>query len=254
MQLQIPHAPRPVRLAQIPGARRRLAWIAAVGFVGMVAFGFLGQVVSAWVVAEQRFLARAQRVEATVASVTLPPQERRHADHAQVSALYELAGRRESAAGIRMDGYDAERIGPGAPLTLLVDPAEPTRPRELRQALRDARKTSLLPFGFFLGLIAAVTALFLEARRTVRSELEPIRHGALVWLTPDAPLPERGRAVVISASYLRDDVRQKVRARFTPGRAPVRNADKVLAAIVPSRPTWARVVDEELAARLGWRG
>jgi hypothetical protein len=32
----------------------------------------------------------------------------------------------------------------------------------------------------------------------------------------------------------------------------VRNGEKVLAAVVPTEPTWARVVDEELAKTLGW--
>ena len=254
MQLRIPHAPRPVTLAQIPGARKRLLVVAALGFVGVVALGFVGQVLGALVISEQRFLTRAQRIEGTVMSVQLPPfEERDHAD-AKLSVLYELRGVRHSATGIPINAFEAEAIGKGAAIRLLVDPADPDHPREERHALRAAQRTSLLPFGFLLGVLLAMAALILEARRTVKSDLEPIKHGALVWLTPDRPLPERGRTTVIDASYFRDDKKHQVRARFAPRRAPVRNGEKVLAAIVPNRPTWARVVDEELAARLGWRG
>lgn len=254
MQLRIPHAPRPVTLSQIPGARRRLLVVGALGFVGIVALGFVGQVVGAHVIAEQRFLARAVSVEGTVVAVALPPLETRDHAAAQLTALYDLRGARHSATAIAMNAFDAERLGKGAKVTLLVDPAEPDHPREQRAALRAAQRTSLLPFGFFLGVLLAVAAIIAEAARTVRSDLEPIRHGALVWLTPDQPLPADGRPTVISATYYRDDVKHPVRARFSPKRAPVRNGEKVLAAIVPARPTWARVVDEELAARLGWRG
>ena len=52
--------------------------------------------------------------------------------------------------------------------------------------------------------------------------------------------------------YFRDDQRFEVTARGRPGRRPVRNGEKVLAAVLPSQPTWARVVDEELATALGW--
>lgn len=254
MQLRIPHAPRKVTLAQIPGARQRLLGVAALGFVAVVALGFLGQVIGAQVIAEQRFLSRAERVEATVVSVVLPPIEARDSAEARLSALYDLRGARHSATGIPMNAFEAEHLGKGAKVTLLVDPAHPDHPIEQRQAIRAAQRKSLLPFGFFLGVLVAIAAILAEARRCVRSDLEPIRHGALVWLTPDKPLPQQGRAAVIAATYYRDDVKHPVRARFTPRRAPVRNGDKVLAAIVPARPTWARVVDEELASRLGWRG
>jgi hypothetical protein len=32
----------------------------------------------------------------------------------------------------------------------------------------------------------------------------------------------------------------------------VRNGSKVLAAVVPREPDWARVIDEDLARTLGW--
>ncbi|MFP2908384.1 DUF3592 domain-containing protein, partial [Pyxidicoccus sp. 3LFB2] len=48
------------------------------------------------------------------------------------------------------------------------------------------------------------------------------------------------------------DVKHAVRARVRPGRAPVRNGEKVLAAVVPRQPGWARVIDQDLAKELGW--
>jgi hypothetical protein len=32
----------------------------------------------------------------------------------------------------------------------------------------------------------------------------------------------------------------------------VRNGEKVLAAVVPRRPTWVRIIDADLAKTLGW--
>ena len=51
---------------------------------------------------------------------------------------------------------------------------------------------------------------------------------------------------------INDDQKLEVTARGRPGRRPVRNGEKVLAAVVPSEPTWVRVVDEDLARTLGW--
>jgi hypothetical protein len=89
-------------------------------------------------------------------------------------------------------------------------------------------------------------------RRLWRAEVEPLRLGALVWLTPQGPLPETRGEVVFPAHYFRQDVKHGVRARVRPGRAPVRNGDKVLAAVVPRQPGWARVIDQDLAKELGW--
>jgi len=94
--------------------------------------------------------------------------------------------------------------------------------------------------------------LLLEGRRALLRELNPLRHGMLVWLTPNAPLPETKQETVFAAHYYRQDVKYEVQARARPGRAPVRNGEKVLAAVVPSRPTWVRVIDEDLAKTLGW--
>ncbi|HEX8439547.1 MAG TPA: DUF3592 domain-containing protein, partial [Archangium sp.] len=89
-------------------------------------------------------------------------------------------------------------------------------------------------------------------RRTLRVELEPLRTGALVWLTPEGPLPESRREVLFPASYWKQDRKHAVRARLRPGRAPVRNGDKVLAAVSSALPDQARVIDEELARALRW--
>ena len=54
------------------------------------------------------------------------------------------------------------------------------------------------------------------------------------------------------ANYWKQDRKHTVHARLRPGRAPVRNGEKVLAAVLSSLPDQARVIDEELARVLGW--
>jgi hypothetical protein len=86
----------------------------------------------------------------------------------------------------------------------------------------------------------------------MRREVEPLRTGLLVWLTPNAPLPERSREFAFPAHFYREDRRQDVTARFNGARRPVRNGEKFLAAVAPREPEWVRVVDEEVARSLGW--
>ncbi|MBX5482379.1 MAG: DUF3592 domain-containing protein [Myxococcaceae bacterium] len=252
MQLAIPHAPRPVRLTQVPGAVMRLSLAAAVGVGLCILAGGIALRATGYFSAERAFLGRAQRVEGTVIRVELPPLERRVGEDAILTAIYEFDRLQRSATGIRMAAERAEGLGPGAKIALLVDPADPEHPREEESARRRGGMLWLLPLGLGLGLAIAAACFVFELRRVYRSLVEPLRTGALVWLTPAKPLSDSKREVVFDASYFRDGVKHEVRARGRPGRAPVRNGEKVLAAVVPRRPTWVRVVDEDLAHTLGW--
>lgn len=252
MQLAIPHAPRPVRLSQVPGALLRLATAAALGLLlcGLaVAFALRG---AGYFSAERAFLDRAKEVTATVTRVSLPPKEQREDAPATLTAIYPFDGLQRSATGIITDALYAEGIGQGAKVTLLVDPADPEHPREAAHARRRGAVLWLLPAALGFGLLLAAGIFALELRRVYRSLVEPLQKGALVWLLPEGPLPDAREEVTFSASYFRDDVKHEVKARGRPGRAPVRNGDKVLAALVPKKPTWVRVVDEDLARTLGW--
>ena len=159
---------------------------------------------------------------------------------------------RPVASGVVTSAEYAEGLGRGGEVTLLVDPGDPDAPREARYAREQAKVLDLVPVALGLGGLLAAAAVALEVRRTVRADLTPLRSGLLVWLTPDHELPDTRAEVVFPASYYRQDVRYEVKARVRPGRAPVRNGGKVLAAVVPSRPTWVRVIDEDLARALGW--
>jgi len=252
VQFAIPHAPRRVRFSQVPGAVGRLARTLVLGLLFMGIVAAVAGVAGRFFVKERAFLDRAREVEGFVSGLTLPPLEKRVDAEATLEVLYSVDERQYTVNGVRTSAEYAEGLGHGARVTLLVDPDQPDRPREARFVREQAGAINLLPWGLAVGALGAVFLFLRELRRTIRAELEPLRRGDLVWLTPDGPLPETRREIVFPASYYRKDVKLSVRARARPGRAPVRNGAKVLAAVVPREPDWVRVIDEDLARTLGW--
>jgi hypothetical protein len=242
MQLAIPHAPRKARLTQVPGAVGRIIRGVVLGLGAMALLGALASLAGRLFVEEQAFAVRAEEVEGQVVASRAGFLE----------VLYTFNGAEHSVSGVETFPEYAEGLGRGAGVKLLVDPNRPDRPREAGFAREQASRVGWLPWGLGLGALVAVGLFTWEVRRLWRSEVEPLRLGALVWLTPDGPLPEARGEVVFPAHYFRQDVKHGVRARVRPGRAPVRNGDKVLAAVVPRQPGWARVIDQDLAKELGW--
>jgi hypothetical protein len=212
---------------------------------------FLGSQAGDWLSKERAFVSRAQEVPARVAAVTLPPTGQRDGASASLKVLYEFGGKAQTAT-VEASALEWEGRGPGVTTTLLVDPSSPSRPREASLARQRAGWQWLGWLGLGLGVLLALVLGGLEARRALRRELAPLRDGMLVWLTPDTELPQTRAELVFPASYYRDDVKYVVQARARPGRAPVRNGAKLLAAVVPSQPRWVRVIDEDLARALGW--
>lgn len=252
MQFAIPHAPRRVRFFQVPGAVGRLVWTLFLGLLLMAVLGAGAGVAGRFFVKERSFFIRSEEVVGLVSDRKLPPMEKRVDAEALLEVLYSVDGVQYTAGGVRTSAEYAEGLGHGAQVTLLVDPKQPDKPREARFARANSGAVDLLPWGLGVGALGAIFFLMRELRRTIRAELEPLRLGALVWLTPDGPLPETRREIVFPASYFREDKKYAVRARARPGRAPVRNGQKVLAAVVPREPNWVRVIDEDLARTLGW--
>lgn len=252
MQLAIPQAPRRVPLSKVPGAIPRLVRVLLLGLVLMAALGAGAWALGRFVVEEQSFLARAVELEGRVAAMTLPPRGEREGAEAKLEVLYAVDEVRYSASGVRTHAEYAEGLARGSLVKLLVDPRLPDRPREASYVRARARTLGLVPWGLGLGALVAVGLFARELRRTLRAELEPLRKGMLVWLTPDGPLPESRREVLFPATFRKEEQKLAVRARLRPGRAPVRNGDKVLAAVLSSLPGQARVIDEELARALGW--
>lgn len=252
MQLAIPHAPRKVRLTQVPGAVGRLVRGVVLGLAAMALFGTGATWAGRFFVEEQGFAARAEEIEGLVVATRLPPPDARDGAEGALEVLYTFHDAEHSVSGVRTYAEYAEGLGHGAKVKLLVDPAVPDRPREAGFARARATRVGLLPWGLGLGALVAVGLFAWETRRLWRAEVEPLRLGALVWLTPDGPLPETRNEVSFPAHYFRQDVKHEVRARVRPGRAPVRNGDRVLAAVVPRQPGWARVIDQDLAKVLGW--
>ncbi len=250
MQLAIPRAPRPVRFTQVPGTVGRLLGVLLGGLALMALLGVGARAAGRLFVEERDFLARAQEVEGLVAAVSLPPREQRTGADAALSVLYRFQDVQHTASAVRVAAEVAEGLGPGARVQLLVDPSQPDLPREAGTVRERAGRWNLLPWALGLGALLSVGLFAWVLRRTVRAEVQPLRTGMLVWLTPDGPLPERED--VFPASYWQQDVKHSVRARLRRGRAPVRNGDKLLAAVLPHHPGLARVVDEELARILGW--
>ncbi|WP_224240771.1 DUF3592 domain-containing protein [Hyalangium gracile] len=252
MQFAIPHAPRRVRFTQVPGAVGRLVRTFALGLLFMAGLGAGAALAGRFFVKERSFFIRAQEVVGLVADRKLPPKDKRVDAEALLEVLYNVDGVQHTVSGVRTSAEYAEGLGHGAQVTLLVDPTQPDRPREARYARANSGAVDLVPWALGVGALGAILFFLRELRRTIRAELEPLRVGALVWLTPDGPLPETRREIVFPASYYRQDVKLSVRARARPGRAPVRNGQKVLAAVVPREPDWVRVIDEDLARTLGW--
>lgn len=252
MQLAIPSAPRPVKLSQVPGALRRVA-VVALGAGLLTALGWFGASrAQRSLSAEREFLARAEEVTGRVTEVVLPPMDQRLETPARLRVIYQLHGKDYAASGVQASGVDAEQLFLGSKVTLLVDPAAPGKAQE---ALWLRGRVGLVWLGSLivgLGLLLGGGLVAFELRRAIRREVAPLRLGALVWLTADEPLPETKDELRFAGHYFRDDVKQTVTARGRPGRRPVRNGEKVLAAVVPSEPTWVRVIDEELARVLGW--
>jgi len=227
-----------------------LVGLAALGVFALISGG--GLFAGRWIGAEAGFFSRAVEVEGRVSSVSLPKWEDRTRLPAKLTVLYAFDGLDRSVSGVLASAEKAEGLGLGAHVTLLVDPKTPEAPREAEYARDERGLTRLAPIGVGLGLLAAVLLVVLELRRAVRSELQPLRHGMLVWLTCDGGLPDTRAETTFPAHYFQADVKREVRARARPGRAPVKNGEKVLAAVVPSEPTWVRVIDEDLARTLGW--
>jgi hypothetical protein len=252
VQFAIPHAPRRVRFSQVPGAVGRLVRTLILGLLFMGAVGTGAAFAGRFFIKERSFFAKAMEVEGLVSGRKLPPPEKRMDAEATLEVLYSVNERQYTVSGVRTSAEYAEGLGHGAQVRLLVDPDQPERPREARFAHEQSGAINLLPWGLAVGALGAVLFFLRELRRTIRAELEPLRRGDLVWLTPDGPLPETRREIVFPASYYRKDVKHSVRARARPGRAPVRNGAKVLAAVVPREPDWVRVIDEDLARTLGW--
>ncbi|MET0400794.1 MAG: DUF3592 domain-containing protein [Cystobacter sp.] len=254
MQLAIPQAPRRVPLSRVPGALARLGRVALGGLVLMAALGAAASVLGRFVVEEQRFLARAEALEGQLVTLHLPPLDEREGAESRLDVLYIIGSVRHSASGVRARVEDTEGLGRGAMIPLLVDPAAPDKPREARHVRARARALGLVPWGVLLGALGAVGLFSWELRKTLRAELEPLRKGMLVWLTPDKEtvLSDARRETLFPATYWKQDTKHTVRARLRGGRAPVRNGDKVLAAVLSSLPGEARVIDEELARTLEW--
>lgn len=252
MQLAIPPAPRKVSLRQVPGAVLRLSLLlGSTALLAGLLFG-AGGLVGTWASSEREFLAAAVPVTAQVVSVELPPAERHEREPAKLAVIYTLDGVQHGASEVEADAVGAEVLAKGNAVMLLVDPAHPTHPRESAWVARHSGRSTWALGGLWLGLVLGLGFLAFEVRRALRRELLPLRRGMLVWLTPDAELSTSREEQTFPASYWKDDVQYRVRARARPGRAPVRNGPKVLAAVIPSEPQWVRVIDEDLAQTLGW--
>lgn len=252
MKLAIPSAPRRASLHQIPGALVRVGAVALLALCLVAALGALGSLGARSLAKERDFLAAAIDVPGTVADVSLPPMDERRGGVAKLRVLYVVDGKERTASGVEMDALEAEGWGAGTKVTLLVDPAKPSAPREVHQAWRGEPWVWLGQAGLGLGAVLGLLMVARELRRAIRRELDPLRTGALVWLTPDVELPKTRGELRFPAHYFRDDVKHPVTARGRPGRAPVRNGEKILAAVVPAEPAWARIIDEDLARTLGW--
>jgi hypothetical protein len=252
MKLAIPHAPRKVMLRQVPGAVGRLivACVLALAIAG--GLSALGVFAKRWFSGERGFFDRAVEVQAKVMSVSLPPFAERTQKPATMTVIYNFDDKDRSVSGVKLSAEDAEGLGIGATVTLLVDPDSPEAPREKAFVEHGRGLAFLGAFGAGLGLLLGLMLVALELRRAVRSELAPLRTGMLVWLTCEGGLPDTKRETTFRAHYYQQDVKHDVRARARPGRAPVKNGEKLLAAVVPSKPTWVRVIDEDLARTLGW--
>jgi hypothetical protein len=253
MRLAIPNAPRKVSLRQVPGALLRLWVVAVFGVILAGAISWASVRAGSYASTEQAFFADAVEVPAKVTQVLLPPFNQRSGGLARLSVIYQWPeGVDRSATAIVTSAEFAEGIGVGADVKLLLSPRDPDHPREGGYERDREGLHRFVPVGVGLGVLLALGWFGFELKRAVQRELAPLRNGMIVWLTPDSELPETKAETKFPASYYRQDVKIAVTARARPGRAPVRNGEKLLAAVVPSQPTWVRVIDEDLAHHLGW--
>lgn len=227
---------------------RRVAIVASVCVAGVLLVGLLAQVSVRWVTEEARFIAGADVIQGTVVRVDRSKLER---STWPVSVIYTFGSSQQSAT-VEVEAARAERLGKGATIELLVRPETASVAREKATIEAQAGRGSFVLPVLGIAIVAALLVLIRELQRAMRREVEPLRTGLLVWLTPDSPLPESAGPFSFPAHYFRDDVKKPVVARADGRRRPVKNGEKVLAAVAPREPTWVRVVDEEVAASLGW--
>lgn len=251
-QLAIPPAPRAVRVGQVPGLFRRVFVVAGLAFGLTLAIWALASFATRWLSHERSFLRTARSIDGTVVSVDLPAVDARDHASAKVRVLYRLDDADRSAT-VTMPALEAEGLGRGANIGLLVDPERPDHPREAHDAQSLGPWLWVANLLVGLGVLVSLALTAFELRRTFRREIDPLRTGAIVWLTPSEQVPSgrAPKAVVFAASYYRNDVRHDVTASASAG-SWVRQGDRVLAALVPGQRSWVRVIDEELARRLGW--
>ena len=251
MQLQLPHPPRKVRLGQIPGAWLRVGLAALGALVLLAVIGALCLTLYRRADRDLSFVAKAQEVEGTVSDVRLAKKGR---EVASFDVLYDFAGLRRAGSAVETFPDYAATLSRGSKVKLLLDGGDPDAPRDAAYAREKARQWDFAPYTVAVAIAAALVLAVWMVARAAKAELDPIRTGLIVWLTVEGQLPERGDRPVVRGSYYREDVKKDVRARIRPGRALVRNGDKVLAAVAPGRPNGALVVDEDLARALGWFG
>ncbi|MDX2010852.1 MAG: DUF3592 domain-containing protein [Myxococcaceae bacterium] len=226
---------------------RRVGLVAAVALAGVAGLTALAWAATRWLTDDARFLREATAVDGAV--VLVEPDRGRARTPVQVIYRFE---ERQHTASVLVESERARGIGKGARLELLVMGAAPDQPREKGTTEAGATSGPMLGAVVAVALIAAVLVVARELRRAMRREVEPLRTGLLVWLTPNAALAEQPGERSFAAHFYRDDRRHDVTARCNGSRRPVRNGDKLLAAVAPREPTWVRVVDEEVAQSLGW--
>ncbi|RKG62997.1 DUF3592 domain-containing protein, partial [Corallococcus sp. CA054B] len=88
MQLAIPHAPRGVRLAQVPGAVARLVRGVVLGLAIIAVLGLGASYVGSYFVEEQRFTSRAELVDAVVGASHAPPPSQHEDAEGTLDVLY----------------------------------------------------------------------------------------------------------------------------------------------------------------------
>jgi hypothetical protein len=226
---------------------QRVGRVAGLASFGVVALTALAWGLTRWITDDARFLRDAAAVEGTVVSVE-PARDRAQTP---VQVIYRFAERQHTAS-VFVESERASGLGKGAKLELLVRAAEPERARERLTTEASARQGPFLGTVLLVAIVAALLVVVREVRRAMRREVEPLRTGLLVWLTPNEALGERRGEFAFPAHFYRDDRRVDVTARLNGSRRPVRNGEKLLAAVAPREPGWVRVVDEEVARSLGW--
>ena len=148
-----------------------------LGLLFMAVVGTGAAFAGRFFIKERGFFSRAEEVDGHVASVKLPPPEKRVDAEATIEVLYSVDQRQYTVNGVRTAAEYAEGLGRGAQVRLLVDPSQPDKPREAQFARAQSGAVNLLPWGLGLGAFGLVFLLLRELRRTIRAELEPLRRG-----------------------------------------------------------------------------